>query len=104
VIAGRARIEAARMLGMAQAPAVSVHHLSAAEKRAYKSGRIGRAIELDPLFVDVIVRRMQTLFGMTAINVAAGQTFEALAEHVGATSPAAPARRDQPGAREAAYV
>ena len=71
---------------------------------AHKSGRIGRAIELDPLYVDVIVRRMQTLFGMTAINAAAGQTFEALAEHVGATSPAAPARRDQPGAREAAYV
>jgi hypothetical protein len=35
VIAGPTRIEAARSLGMTQVPAVSVRHLSAAEKRAY---------------------------------------------------------------------
>jgi len=71
---------------------------------AHKSGRIGHAIELDPLYVDVIARRMQTLFGMTAINAATGQTFEALAERGAATSPAAPASTDQPEAREAVDV
>jgi DNA modification methylase len=71
---------------------------------AHKSGRIGHAIELDPLYVDVIVRRMQTLFGMTAINATTGQTFDALAEHGGAVSPAAPASTDRPEAREAVDV
>jgi len=55
---------------------------------AHKSGRIGCAIELDPLYVDVTVRRMQTLFGLTAINAATGQTFEGVIAHRAATSPA----------------
>jgi DNA modification methylase len=71
---------------------------------AHKSGRIGHAIELDPLYVDVIVRRMQALFGMTAINAATGESFEAVAEQAAATSPAPPASADQPEAREAADV
>ena len=71
---------------------------------AHKSGRIGHAIELDPLYVDVIVRRMQSLFGMTAINAATGQSFEALAEHGEATSRVAPASTDQFEAREAVDV
>jgi hypothetical protein len=40
------------------------------------------------LYVDVIVLRMQTLFGLTAINAAIGQTFEGVIEHRAATSPA----------------
>jgi ParB-like chromosome segregation protein Spo0J len=50
VIAGRARIEAARSLGMTQAPAVSVHHLSAAEKRAYiiADNRLAEDASWDP--------------------------------------------------------
>jgi len=50
VIAGRARIEAARSLGMTHAPAVSVHHLSAAEKRAYTiaDNRLAEDASWDP--------------------------------------------------------
>jgi ParB-like chromosome segregation protein Spo0J len=50
VIAGRARIEAARSLGMTEAPAVSVHHLSAAEKRAYiiADNRLAEDASWDP--------------------------------------------------------
>jgi ParB-like chromosome segregation protein Spo0J len=50
VIAGRARIEAARSLGMTQAPVISVHHLSAAEKRAYTiaDNRLAEDASWDP--------------------------------------------------------
>jgi DNA modification methylase len=70
---------------------------------AHRSGRIGHAIELDPTYVDVIVRRMQTLFGMTAINAATGQSFDAL-EECAATSAAAPASTDQRDVPEAVDV
>jgi hypothetical protein len=50
VIVGPTRIEAARSLGMTQVPAVSVHHLSAAEKRAYTiaDNRLAKDATWDP--------------------------------------------------------
>jgi DNA modification methylase len=46
---------------------------------AEKAGRICRGVELDPLYVDVIVRRYQTVTGKPAILVETGESFEALA-------------------------
>jgi DNA modification methylase len=42
---------------------------------AEKTGRIGRGLELDPLYVDAAIRRWQALTGEPAIHVATGQTF-----------------------------
>ena len=46
---------------------------------AEAAGRRARAIELDPLYVDVCVRRWQEMTGQDAVLEAAGQTFEAVA-------------------------
>ena len=46
---------------------------------ADKTGRICRGVELDPLYVDVIVRRYEAATGKAAILVETGETFEALA-------------------------
>jgi DNA modification methylase len=56
---------------------------------AHKTGRICRGVELDPLYVDVIVRRYEAATGNGAVLVETGETFEALAtrrEHEGASS------------------
>ena len=42
---------------------------------AEKTGRVARLIELDPLYVDVAVRRWQALTGKSAVLVATGETF-----------------------------
>ena len=42
---------------------------------AEKSGRIGYGIELDPLYVDVAIRRWQKLTKRHAVNVGTGLTF-----------------------------
>ena len=42
---------------------------------AEKTGRIGRGIELDPIYVDVAVRRWQTLTGKAAILEGDGRSF-----------------------------
>ena len=42
---------------------------------AEKAGRTARAIELDPLYVDVAIRRWQALTGETAIHLETGETF-----------------------------
>jgi DNA modification methylase len=47
---------------------------------AEKVGRISRAIELDPLYVDVAVRRWQAWSGGEARLVATGRTFAQVAE------------------------
>jgi DNA modification methylase len=47
---------------------------------AEKSGRRARAIEIDPAYVDVAVRRWQTLTGGTAIHAVSGKTFVDVAE------------------------
>ena len=43
---------------------------------AEKTGRVGALIEIDPLYVDVIVDRWQSFTGRKAILAASGQTFE----------------------------
>jgi DNA modification methylase len=42
------------------------------------TGRICRGVELDPLYVDVIVRRYQAASGEAAVLVETGETFEDL--------------------------
>jgi DNA modification methylase len=42
---------------------------------AHKTGRRGYLIELDPLYVDVIIRRYQQLTGETAVHAESGSTF-----------------------------
>jgi DNA modification methylase len=45
---------------------------------AQKIGRNGRMLELDPRFVDVIVRRWQDFTGQTAVLERSGETFAEL--------------------------
>jgi DNA modification methylase len=45
---------------------------------AETTGRVCRGIELDPLYVDVIVRRYEAATGTPAVLVETGETFEAL--------------------------
>jgi DNA modification methylase len=46
---------------------------------AATTGRVCRGLELDPLYVDVIVRRYEAVTGNRAILIESGETFEALA-------------------------
>jgi DNA modification methylase len=46
---------------------------------AEKTGRIGRAIELDPHYVDAAIGRWQALTGQAAIHADSGKTFNELA-------------------------
>ena len=46
---------------------------------ADKTGRICRGVELDPLYVDVIMRRYEAATGRAAVFVETGETLEALA-------------------------
>jgi DNA modification methylase len=46
---------------------------------AEKTGRVCRGVELDPLYVDVIVRRYEVVTGKDAALVETGETFAALA-------------------------
>jgi DNA modification methylase len=47
---------------------------------ADKTGRVCRGIELDPLYVDVIIRRYETATGNDAVLVETGETFGRLAD------------------------
>jgi DNA modification methylase len=47
---------------------------------AHKTGRRGYGLELDPIYVDVAIRRWQKLTGKTARLAATGKTFEETAE------------------------
>lgn len=42
---------------------------------AHKTGRIARCLELDPLYVDVAIRRFQKRFGIEAVHAVTGRTF-----------------------------
>ncbi len=42
---------------------------------AHRTGRRGYGIELDPLYCDVILRRLTAITGLEARHVATGQTF-----------------------------
>jgi DNA modification methylase len=46
---------------------------------AHKTGRVCRGVELDPLYVDVIVRRFKAATAIAATLVETGETFQALA-------------------------
>ena len=46
---------------------------------ADKTGRLCRGVELDPLYVDVIVRRYEVATGNLAVLLETGQAFELLA-------------------------
>jgi hypothetical protein len=47
---------------------------------ADKAGRVCRGVELDPFYVDVIIRRYETTTAKFAVLVETAETFEALAE------------------------
>jgi DNA modification methylase len=46
---------------------------------ANKAGRVCRGVELDPLYVDVIVRRYEATTGKASILIETGETFQELA-------------------------
>ena len=48
---------------------------------AERTGRSARAIELDPLYVDVAVRRWQRFTGRDAVHAETGRTFDETCEH-----------------------
>jgi DNA modification methylase len=50
---------------------------------AERTGRVARLIELDPLYVDVAVRRWESKTGEPARHVKSGKTFEQIAEERG---------------------
>ena len=45
---------------------------------AEATGRVCRGVELDPLYVDVIVRRYEAATGEAATLIDTGETFQAL--------------------------
>jgi DNA modification methylase len=69
---------------------------------AERTGRKARALEIDPQYVDVAVRRWQTYSGKTAILESTGQTFEEVEEQrltsVAVTKTSAPAETDREAA------
>jgi DNA modification methylase len=46
---------------------------------AEKTGRVCRGVEIDPLYVDVIVRRYEAATGEAATLVETGEAFDVLA-------------------------
>jgi DNA modification methylase len=48
---------------------------------AEKTGRIARALELDPHYVDVAIGRWQALTGKLAVHVESGLSLNELAAH-----------------------
>ncbi len=46
---------------------------------AERTGRLCRGVEIDPLYVDVIIRRYQAASGEAAILVETGESFRELA-------------------------
>ena len=46
---------------------------------AEKTGRVCRGVELDPLYVDVIVRRYEAATGTPAVLIETGEAFDLLA-------------------------
>jgi DNA modification methylase len=61
---------------------------------AEKTGRRARAMELDPKFVDVAVRRWERYTGKSAVLEATGQTFEEVEEARRAANDDASATQD----------
>ncbi len=71
---------------------------------AERTGRRGHAIELDPHYCDVIVRRLARLAGLEAVHAITGETFSAVASRRGSetvaldTSDSTDAKADTPEA------
>ena len=61
----------------------STRCLARARLAADKTGRVCRGVELDPLYVDVIVRRFEAATGNQAVLVETGETFGALEQVLG---------------------
>ena len=61
---------------------------------AEKTGRRARAIELDPKYVDVAVRRWERYTGKTAVLDGTGQTFEDVEAARAAANDSAAAARE----------
>src|SRR5262245_62251163 len=47
---------------------------------AERTGRKARALEIDPTYVDVAIRRWQAYVGKPAVLAGSGETFEAIGE------------------------
>jgi DNA modification methylase len=47
---------------------------------AEKSSRVCRGVELDPLYIDVIIRRFEAITGKSATLEDSGETFTELTE------------------------
>lgn len=62
---------------------------------AHRVGRICRAIEIDPLYVDVAVRRWQADSGMLAVHAESGESFNERERRVKAAGPIDGARATQ---------
>jgi DNA modification methylase len=63
---------------------------------AERSGRRARGIELEPVYVDVAVKRWQDYSGKGAILTTTGQTFEAVAEERASSEVPSSVREPQP--------
>jgi hypothetical protein len=55
---------------------------------AERIGRRAYAMDIEPRYVDVAVRRWQAFTGKDAVNAESGRTFDQLAERAGAVGPA----------------
>jgi hypothetical protein len=53
---------------------------------AERIGRRAYAMDIEPRYVDVAVRRWQAFTGKDAMNAESGRTFDQLAERAGNTS------------------
>jgi len=55
-------------------------------QKTFVTGRIARLIELDPLYVDVAVRRWERITGVPAQHATSGLNFEQVAAERGAST------------------
>ena len=63
------------------------------------AGRICRGVELDPLYIDVIVRRYEAATGQSAVLEGSGETFKALEQRRSSQEPDAGLAFDSAGDR-----
>ncbi len=86
IVAGHGRLAAAQKLGLERVPVVVLDHLTPTQRRALviADNRIAEnagwddamlRIELDPKYVDVIVRRWDDFTGQTATLEGTGEPF-----------------------------
>lgn len=71
---------------------------------AHKTHRIGYAIELDPVYVDVAVRRWQTLTGEDAHLLSTGQSFAMVAAERAGAHPTGKGSPEAPSVAQATEV